>query len=989
MLSVVISHNLMAQNANRQLNIITKKKAKNTEKLSSGYRINRSADDAAGLAISEKMRWQIRGLDRASKNIEDGISFVQTGEGALNEVHDMLHRMKELAVQASNDTNTDTDRAQIDTEIQQIKSEAQRIFDTTQFNGIYIFKAPYIPSVESEPDDYKLFNIGNSSTSGGVVINSKRYTWDELGVPETAGDDGWHKSFSDTNGELIELSLAPNAARSELHRVYQMSADDTGIYINNMLAGTWGGTIDQNGLEYSFSYHGMDLSFTVDEGATREEIISRLNPDGISSISWDAIPSGGHNSSAVTSTRDDFMRIDVTNANKDDIKNWKYSVTADDEGVTITHSGNTVSDGITHKKILWENFSNTGAGEAYPIVDWGTTSPNPQAQDSTSTNPVTLDNAATYHYADTTNDKMPDAITFDFNFPLDEVSKAEAIRGLTQNLTDNGIKAPISSVVTNASNVSVTGYSNINFDFQKDQLLREFGSSGSDSPMTVTIKRELVSDHSYVHVYQSRSHVEKAYLNQLTDTQSTVKTYTGEVLVTGDAEGHETESEQVDSYTLTDTQTGDITTTSTGKIEYTDQDPEMTSSHTSSDTSDKTIGDEIAGSRIVNDDGTYSYKKTITYTVTDTVTTDYFEHRNGNTAIYDNSGNYHNVDTLYCYTRGYDVNDPTLVRTDNGIVYHEATDADDEQHYFKSGNHSVIDKTYNLNKYKYTMLNSAGDEIATYTSDYFISTGSDDILDGASDYNADRNYAANPRSSQALPSENIVDSLTIAHGAVYYAGVRSTDARNQSFTTDLAARNVNFTKSYNGQTTSFSLRYDDRADGEDRDQPSTTTMTITPAGEAYHSYSKPARSAGSATAKNLKIKVNPPEKLLHIQSGALAYQDIPIKWTALSNSIIGISTIKTRTYDQSQAAMANIDEATDHISRVRAHFGAYQNRMEHAMAINDYTSENTQAAESRIRDTNMAKESVEFNKHAILQQAGSSVLTQANQSPNGVLQLLQ
>ena len=99
-LSVVISHNLMAQNANRQLNIITKKKAKNTEKLSSGFRINRSADDAAGLAISEKMRWQIRGLDRASKNIEDGISFVQTGEGALNEVHDMLHRMKELAVQA-------------------------------------------------------------------------------------------------------------------------------------------------------------------------------------------------------------------------------------------------------------------------------------------------------------------------------------------------------------------------------------------------------------------------------------------------------------------------------------------------------------------------------------------------------------------------------------------------------------------------------------------------------------------------------------------------------------------------------------------------------------------------------------------------------------------------------------------------------------------------------------------------------------------------
>ena len=131
---MVVQHNLTAMNANRQLGITTGQQAKSSEKLSSGYRINRAADDAAGLTISEKMRSQIRGLNKASDNAQDGISLIQTAEGALNEAHSILQRMNELATQSANDTNTTSDRTAIQKEINALTSELDRIASTTQFN---------------------------------------------------------------------------------------------------------------------------------------------------------------------------------------------------------------------------------------------------------------------------------------------------------------------------------------------------------------------------------------------------------------------------------------------------------------------------------------------------------------------------------------------------------------------------------------------------------------------------------------------------------------------------------------------------------------------------------------------------------------------------------------------------------------------------------------------------------------------------------------
>ena len=137
---MIVQHNITAMNANRMLGLTTGSLSKSTEKLSSGYRINRAADDAAGLTISEKMRKQIRGLDQASTNAEDGVSAVQTAEGALTEVHSMLQRMNELAVQASNGTNSTSDRQAIQDEISQLNTEIDRVAETTKFNEIYLLK---------------------------------------------------------------------------------------------------------------------------------------------------------------------------------------------------------------------------------------------------------------------------------------------------------------------------------------------------------------------------------------------------------------------------------------------------------------------------------------------------------------------------------------------------------------------------------------------------------------------------------------------------------------------------------------------------------------------------------------------------------------------------------------------------------------------------------------------------------------------------------
>ena len=170
---MIINHNIAALNTHRQLGAATNAQSKSMEKLASGLRINKAGDDAAGLAISEKMRGQVRGLDMASKNSQDGISLIQTAEGALNETHSILQRMRELAVQGGNDTNVDADRTAIQDELNQLMSEIDRISDTTQFNTQNLLGGSFSGTFQIGANDGQVINVQISAMdTAGLVLGS-------------------------------------------------------------------------------------------------------------------------------------------------------------------------------------------------------------------------------------------------------------------------------------------------------------------------------------------------------------------------------------------------------------------------------------------------------------------------------------------------------------------------------------------------------------------------------------------------------------------------------------------------------------------------------------------------------------------------------------------------------------------------------------------------------------------------------------------------
>ena len=202
-MAMIVQHNLTAMNANRQLGISTSALAKSTEKLSSGYRINRAADDAAGLAISEKMRSQIRGLDQASTNASDGISMIQTAEGALNESHSILQRMRELAVQAANGTETDSDRGNIQDEIEQLQEELDRIASDTEFNTMKLLDGSLSASTTGGTSAGPKFGVYDDGLKGFVTSNTSGVNI----VVSASATAGGESAIWDSTGTTLTLNL--------------------------------------------------------------------------------------------------------------------------------------------------------------------------------------------------------------------------------------------------------------------------------------------------------------------------------------------------------------------------------------------------------------------------------------------------------------------------------------------------------------------------------------------------------------------------------------------------------------------------------------------------------------------------------------------------------------------------------------------------------------------------------------------------------------
>ena len=289
---MVVQHNMQAANANRMLNVTTSAQSKSTEKLSSGYKINRAADDAAGLTISEKMRKQIKGLDRASTNAEDGVSAVQTAEGALTEVHSMLQRMNELATQSANGTNSNTDRKAIQDEIDQLTTEIDRVSETTKFNETYLLKGDGAE---------KAHNV-NAHDAGldGVTLTDKGDTVDVTLKTLNAGD---------------KVSIA-----GKNYTIGGVTADVTTLLDNAKITGKDGDKVTINGTEYTYYSKADDNNTAVKKAgffAKQPTVAEAANAnaaytvDEIKALKGATITAGGKS----VTTIDDVNGVDKNDSN--------------------------------------------------------------------------------------------------------------------------------------------------------------------------------------------------------------------------------------------------------------------------------------------------------------------------------------------------------------------------------------------------------------------------------------------------------------------------------------------------------------------------------------------------------------------------------------------------------------------------------------------------------------------------------------------------
>lgn len=366
---MVISHNLLALNAQRQFNITGTQKKKSTEKLASGYKINRAADDAAGLAISEKMRRQIRGLDQGARNTQDGISLLQVADGALNEVHDMLHRMSELSIQAANGTNSDSDREAIQQEISQIKSEIDRISDTTEFNtrklfvggendssnatndGLYSEIKVQVSGVSTDNNAATYTITANKDT--GIEINGESFAWNSLINDSDDTEDINGTIKINYHGMSFAIDVSHQNLESISNRLNGLSCKTEKIDSDNNAV-----RISQDVDEASFILASFQELTSIDLVASDRGLGVKYNGNEIDGPTWDLL----YGSNTITSTWDD-IGID-----KDNIVAGSYIYKDERSGFNYTFS---IGEGATINDIIQSLNGVRVNVEGVIISDWG------------------------------------------------------------------------------------------------------------------------------------------------------------------------------------------------------------------------------------------------------------------------------------------------------------------------------------------------------------------------------------------------------------------------------------------------------------------------------------------------------------------------------------------------------------------------------------------------------------------------------------------
>ncbi len=1011
-----IAHNLASQFTSRQLNINTTQKRKSAEKLSSGYRINRSADDAAGLKISEKMRSQIRGLKRGKQNTQEGISWLQTADGAMDQIADIMQRIRELAVQASNDTYLEEDKFAINEEIKALKLEINRIALGTEFNKEPIFDNSYVTmDISGTPQDLEVFDASYDDVTGdvswgGFLFHGERIPWDTVSpgmvqVDAATGKQvfvGGEYSYTDAaTGCKFNISCKSGEEPPKITRSLELSADSSGVHIDGTVI-PWSKVYDEDdaaasagahGGAWWMEYEGATVAFFVgQEVDTVSDLASAINSchNGKVTYTWKTEFAGTSEETAVDASLVKDIRISNAVAKKlEKSDDFKYVVRAGDgkngskDGIWLEDKdGNEVNGSFRS----WAEMN---------ISSWM------EGND--------IQSSLTYTYSDTegTEDTY---LAFDFMLS-DVTSKDSVIDGLDgmeisgKNIKtnyDTNLDIPLNGNVVKAE-LKSSNY--VRYEEERG-LGRDFDAQSQERVGDSDVLYDEVTGEALLEYKDPDGNTALSYSGNVErmqkDLEGDINTYLQYVLRRKRdiaLAGGDPQKEELGSGSLTDLLGEDKITTSgyfDGKVTIDEHNMALTDGESSyypgkdgMDYISAFVDFSGLGSEYTLDDliglGFNSTCKTCDnhYSII------FMDGASGSTSAGGFEYNFKNQGRDYALQ--IDIGSLKA----NGVV----TGADLAK--------AIVDITAECYDFHYTQ----------YAAD---NSGKLYVYDDREDESGARNATFDTAPFNAIDTDELHLSLESADGrrmdlSYTYDFGDVADCVQVNMAADANGEYVRLAdgsyEAYDSQKHggldryTMEIAYKNKSDGSDAadlagvmedyvrqamdDTLGNSNIHLDATDYTYLDIDGQENHNVAVRAEfESHLEESPYDNGLHIQNSSIVYDSVEIPRFALNTVVLGMYRAGAKNYEQAQATIGYMDHALGVLSGRRTLYGAWQNRLEHICSVSEITEENTQAAESRIRDTDMAEETVNFSKHNILEQSGQAILSQANQKMEGVLALL-
>lgn len=1029
----VIAHNLLSQFTNRQLNISTKAKGKSAEKLSSGYRINRAADDAAGLKISEKMRTQIRGLSRGEQNTQEGISWIQVGDGAMNEMVEIAQRIRELAVQASNDTNSELERNAIDNEIKQLRKEINMISTNTEFNKQKVFdNSEVMVDVQGKFNDLQVYNSTYDSgmgrvTYGGFIFEGNRVSWDSISQNMVSFDVNGNQVFSggsytykDPNsGAQFQITCESGASVPKVTREFQISADVQGIIVDGTKY-SWDELINEDGVAASggnieqgvweLNHKGASIAFFTAKKRSYAEMADAIN-QSIERYSWKMDYIGQENVEAVDATVMKNLRLSNVTVNmmtQDD--KLSFTVKADDTGIWLEDS-NTLGAEIGGSRKTWADL---GIQDA----DWDTGNK--------------ISKNYTYQYQD--NDSANDTYIA-FDFVLDEVTSMDSvIDGLDGMVISGGTitntyrAEPSINLDQNIKMAYINGGNTVYFSEEKD-LGRDFDTEAytvSDGNFTydagtkeIDLAFPGVGGNEVINYKGNSSDVENYLRGDLSTYINRILPEKHKVAL----EGGDPQAPGIKLESIVDILGEDAVTKENYFSHVLLLEKEMKPFDTMEPVDEEKK--DIFGPGIPGNEYPAAFLD--------------FRAIKSEADLYRLAGTGFNSDCLTCdnyYSIRFEDFSTTgmigVTPDEDGYVYNlrkiKRPNSNRDNYTLQidiatlaskgisTGEQlaaAMVEITSRCLSMHYSQYASKGSMFYVYDNrklgtssdphDAFFDTVPIPQVDvDEINFELKTDDGRKMDLTYKYDFSDISDWIQVEMKAdpvgnyVYINGMDNTDGyRLYDPVTDTTADR--FTKQQtlidksNGDVELTSMqeliqKYTDYAIGKmlGNTDVELNTINYTYMNVAGDENQNMAVKSVFDTSFTEEVE----EKGIHIQNSAVVNDSVVIPKFRMNTLVLNLYKTGTKTFEQAQSTIDMADDAIRILSDKRSLYGAWQNRLEHIYANSCNMQENAQASESRIRDTDMADEMVKYSKHRILEQAGQAVLAKSNQSVDGVLNLL-